>query len=526
MIRRGVLITALAASTSLAGAAFAQSGPEAAPTTYGPSLQAPGPDTPPVAIASEPMQGLPDYSTGGRPRPQSSAGTPTLNDALAQVYLTYPALLSERAHLRSVDEDVPTALSGWRPQITYTLQPGFGYGTIGSQQNVFKKTPTGIVPGIQDTTQANSRWVFSQNVQANQYIYRGGRTTSAVAQAENDVRAERANLLAEEEQAFSNAVAAYVGVIEDEQLYELNVSNVQVLSKTLEATNARFSAGEITRTDVAQAQAALAGAIAQRETAYGTLQTARATYLQVIGVLPDKLVEPQPLAPPVHSAVQADTLAAANNAAVVAAEFNDAAAKDAVDAAYAAVMPQVSLQVTAFYENQPTSRGQIIRGGIAGGNIQAPIYQGGAEYAGIRQAKQNEQQSRKQVDDARRTAVQEATQYWEAYVAAKATVVATRSQITADEIALDGVEREALAGTQTTLDVLNAEQLLLSARTTLVQNLASLVSDSYSLAGAIGRLTARDLALNVPMYDDSAYYNAVRDLPFGTDDAATHEPGR
>jgi outer membrane protein len=375
-------------------------------------------------------------------------------------------------------------------------------------------------------TQANSRWVFQQQVQATQYIYKGGRTVAATAQAENAVRGERARLLAEEEQEFSNGVSAYVTVIEDQQLYELQVSNVQVLTKQLEATNARFSVGEITRTDVAQAQAALEQAIAERETAYGTLQTARATYRQVIGDLPDKLIEPQPLALPVKNAEEADTLAAENNATLIAAEYDDAASKDAVDAAYAAVMPQVSVQASAFYNNQAANRQAIQRGGIVGGNITMPIYQGGSEYAAIRQAKQNEQQSRKSVDDSRRTAVQQATQFWETYVAAKATVVATRAEIRADEIALDGVEREALAGTQTTLDVLNAEQALLSARVTLVQNLASLVNDSYSLAGAIGRLTARDLGLNVPLYDETAYYNDVRDLPFGTNDHATNQPGR
>jgi outer membrane protein len=315
-------------------------------------------------------------------------------------------------------------------------------------------------------------------------------------------------------------------VIEDQQLYELQVSNVQVLGKQLEATNARFAVGEITRTDVAQAQAALAGAIAQRETAYGTLQTARATYRDVIGELPGKLVEPQPLALPVHTLQQAETLASVNNAAVVSSMYADATDKDAVDVAYAALMPQVSLQVTADYANQSSFRGTIQRGGAVGPVITVPIYQGGSEYAAIRQAKQNEQSSRRNLDGARRSAVQLATQYWQTYIAARSTVASTRAQIRADEIALDGVEREALAGTQTTLDVLNAQQLLLSAQVTLVQNLAALVTDSYSLAGAIGRLTARDLALHVPLYDPQAYYHAVRDLPFGTGDHAVNQPGR
>ena len=528
---RHSMLFGLLASVSAAGLAQAAG----LASSYGPTLQASGPDTPPAAIRS------PDQTaTPANTRPTSSTPAPgsvALGDALGQVYLTNPQLLEERAKLRATDENVPIALAGWRPQISYSSAPGFGFGTITNQLNpvpVFDPVTGAIktnaagqkVYTYPDSTSANSRAVFQQQVTATQPVYRGGRTTAQTAVAENQVRAERARLMAQEEQSFSDAVNAYVGVIEDQQLYDLQVSNAQVLSKQLEATNARFSAGEITRTDVAQAQAAYAGAVAERETAYGTLQTARATYLRVIGSLPDKLVDPQPLALPVTSEAEADTLAAVNNASVVAAMYDDATSKDQVDAAYAVLMPQASLQVNTFFNGQTAFRHNISRGGVVGAQFTVPLYQGGSEYAGIRQAKQTEQESRRLADDTRRSAIQQATQYWEQYVASKATVASTRVQIRADEIALDGVEREALAGTETTLDVLNAEQLLLGARVTLVQNLAGLVNNSYALAGAIGRLTARDLGLDVPMYDEKAYYNAVRDLPFGDGDHAVNQPGR
>jgi outer membrane protein len=144
----------------------------------------------------------------------------------------------------------------------------------------------------------------------------------------------------------------------------------------------------------------------------------------------------------------------------------------------------------------------------------------------VRQARQQQQQTRKNVDDIRRQAVQQATQAWETLVAARATIDSTRSQIRANQIALEGVQREAIVGSRTTLDVLNAEQALLNSRVTLVQNLASLITASYSLASALGRLTARDLNLNVPLYDETAYYNAVRNRLFGTSDYAKDQPGR
>jgi outer membrane protein len=158
--------------------------------------------------------------------------------------------------------------------------------------------------------------------------------------------------------------------------------------------------------------------------------------------------------------------------------------------------------------------------------LSVPIYQGGSEYSAVRQARQTAQQTTKQVDDTRRTAVQSAVQAWQALATARAAAQSTREQIRANEIALEGVEREAIVGSRTTLDVLNAQQTLLNSRVALVQNLAQLVTASYQVASAIGRLTARDLHLPVPLYDETAYYNAVKDKWAGLGDYATNQPGR
>jgi outer membrane protein len=285
--------------------------------------------------------------------------------------------------------------------------------------------------------------------------------------------------------------------------------------------------GEITRTDVAQAEAALAGARAQREIAQGNLQTARATYRRVIGYdAPSDLVEPQPLTVPVHSEQDAATLASANNPSVILALFNDAAAKDALDVALAQLMPQVSVQGQMFQSNNVGARSATSNGYQVLANLSVPIYQGGSEYAGVRQARQSEQQTHKLVDDSRRTAVQNAVTAWDTLIAAKAAADSTRAQIRANEVALEGVEREAIVGSRTTLDVLNAQQALLTSQTQLVQALAQLVTASYGVASAIGRLTALDLALPVPLYDETAYYNAVKNKWFGLGDYATDQPGR
>jgi outer membrane protein len=458
-----------------------------------------------------------------RPPPPSPAVPPslgphTLAEALAAAYANNPTLQSSRAQLRATDENVPQALAGWRP--TVILQGSAGYA------NGREITPTGAEGGGFATSSTKSD-IGAAQASLTQPLYRGGRTRAGTNRAENQVRAQRARLIAQEEQTFTDTVNAYVGVIQDQQLLTLNINNEHVLARQLQATNDRFRVGEITRTDVAQAEAALAGATAQRQTAEGNLATARAQYQRVIGYLPPAdLVEPQPLKLPVRNQQEAVTVAAANNPTVLAAQFDDAQARDAVDLAFGALMPTLSLQGSTFQQNNQSLPNTNIRGYQLLATLSVPVYQGGAEYSAVRQARQTEQQARKTLDDTRRAAIQQAIQAWDTLIAARATVESTRSAIRANQIALEGVEREAIVGSRTTQDVLNQQQQLLNSQVTLVQNLASLITASYTVASAIGRLTARDLNLPVPLYDDTAYYNAVRNRWIGTGDYATDQPGR
>jgi outer membrane protein len=455
----------------------------------------------------------------------SQPGVPhTLMEALAATYSNQPALQAERAKLRATDENVPQALSGWRPTVVMAGTAGYGDG----MSRIFSGAARGFLNAQTD------RLIGTAQATLTQPLYTGGKTQGNVNRAKNQVMAERANLIGQEQTSFLNTVIAYVGngtstigVIEAQQLLALAINNEQVLAKQLQATNDRFRVGEITRTDVAQAEAALAGATASRQQAEGNLQTARGTFQQVVGFLPPSdLVEPQPLSLPMKTEQEATTTAADNNPQVVAALFNDSAAKDAVDVAFAQLMPQVSLQGQVFQSNNAAARSSLSNGYQAVVQLSVPIYQGGAEYSAVRQAKQTAQQTTKQVDDARRTAVQNTVQAWETLVAAKASAASTREAIRANEIALEGVEREAIVGSRTTLDVLNAQQTLLNSRVQLVQNLSQIVTASYQVAAAVGRLTARDLHLPVPLYDETAYYNAVKNKWAGLGDYATDQPGR
>jgi outer membrane protein len=488
------------------------------------SGQAPDGKSPaPQSAARHPKPVAVAQATPVRERPAAKAqplqpGVPrTLAEALASTYSTQPALRAERAKLRATDENVPQALSGWRPTVTMTGTGGYGDGI--SRQ--FLGTA-----GLWQKAETD-RQIGTAQATLSQPIYNGGKTQANVNRAKNQVMAERATLLAQEQTSFGNTVNAYVGVIQTQQLLALNINNEQVLAKQLQATNDRFRVGEITRTDVAQAEAALAGARAAREQAEGNLQTARGTYQQVVGYLPPgDLIEPQPLALPVKTEQDATVAAANNNPVVVAALFNDAAARDAVDVAFSNLLPTVSFQGQVFQQTNSAGRSVYANGYAAVLQLTVPVYQGGSEYSAVRQAKQTAQQTTQQVSDAQRTATQNAVQAWETLAAAKASADSTREAIRANTIALEGVEREAIVGSRTTLDVLNAQQALLNSRTQLVQNLAQVVTASYQLASAIGRLTARDLHLPVPLYDDTAYYKAVKDRWAGLGDYAKDQPGR
>jgi outer membrane protein len=492
----------------LAASAGAQTSPRPAKAHHVKVAQASVPAEP--KAKAPPARKIP-VTAGGENVPH------TLAEALAATYSNQPALQAERAKLRATDENVPTALSGWRPTVVLAGTTGYGDGVTRSFNAL-----TGSIINTQ-----NDRLIGTAQATITQNIYTGGKVHANVNRSKNQVFAERANLIAQEQTSFNNAVSAYVGVIQDKELLELQVNNEQVLAKQLQATNDRFRVGEITRTDVAQAEAALEGARATRETAEGTLQTARGTFQQIVGVFPpDDLIEPQPLNLPVHSEQEASSLATSNNPNVISAQFNDAAAKDAIDVAFAALLPQLSLQGQTFQQNNAGGRSTQSNGYQLLAQLSVPIYQGGSEYAAVRQARQGQQQTQRLIDDAKRTAVQNAVQAWDTLVAAKLAADSTRAQIRANQIALEGVEREAIVGSRTTLDVLNATQLLLTSRTTLVQNLAQVISASYGVAVAIGRLTARDLHLPVPLYDETAYYEAVKNKWGGLGDYATNQPGR
>ncbi|WP_337877417.1 TolC family outer membrane protein [Elioraea sp.] len=431
------------------------------------------------------------------------AAAQPLQEALAAAYANNPTLQAARARMRATDENVPQALAGWRPTVTLQGRAGYADGTS-----------TNTRAGTRLDTE---RGVLSGSATVIQPLYRGGRTVAQTRRAEAQVLAERANLIATEQQVLLDAITAYVNVIQNQEVLRLAENNVRVLTRQLQAARDRFRVGEITRTDVAQAEARLERARSERANAEGELQNSRAQFARVIGEPPGTLVPPPPIRPVAASADEAARLAEANSPSVLRALFDEQAAVANVDVIFGELLPSLNLEASTFRNDNTSQPGTRATGSQIVAALSVPLYQGGQEHARVRQAKQQAEQAREAVADARRRAIEEARRAWETLTASRAQIGALQAQVRANEIALDGVQREALVGSRTTLDVLNAEQELLDARVNLVRATRDVVIASYALAATAGRLTARDLNLPVPIYDPADYYGSVRNRWFGTD---------
>jgi outer membrane protein len=468
-------------------------------------------------MAAQDLAEAPVLAPGGTP---DGNGLPaTLSQALVEAYNNNATLQEQRAALRQADEDVPTALSGWMP----TVALSGSYGRTSETQTLQGLNNLGVLADAKTPENFNQS---TAQATATEQVYSGGKTTAEIRQAKNSVYAARAQLLSTEQTVFLNVAQAFVSVVTDTQVLALDVNNQAVLRQQLQDTTTQFNVGEITMTSVAQAQASYAQAIEQVQVASGNLKIAQENFRQLVGDYPaGTLVPPQPLEMPLNSKAAVATASLSNNPNVIAAEFTDAANKDGINVAFAALMPQLQIQASAFHEVGQDLQNSQLKGGSIIGQLNIPLYQGGEEYAAIRAAKAKQQQSFASIIDAQRTAWYQGSQAWVAVTATRAAIIATNAEIKANAIALDGTEREELVGTRTTLDVLNAQQLLLNSQVQQVQNIGTLVNNTYAVTSAIGRLTVKDLGLPVQEYDDLKYYDAVKDGGFGTGEIADREAG-
>ncbi len=425
-----------------------------------------------------------------------AARAETLYGAMVKAYANNPDLRNARAALRITDEGVPQALSGWRPDVSVVGEAGK------------ERSDTSAIPEQNLTP-------LSATLRVTQSLYSGGQTVASTARAEADVRAQRASLLGTEQDALLNAVTVYVDVIRDQANIGLTTNNEKVLAEQRRATGDRFEVGEVTRTDVAQSEARLARATAERITAEGALAVSAASYERVIGEAPAELDAVPPL-PPLHSSLKAAVARALEaNPTIIEARLAEESARHDVRAAYGRVLP--SLDLIGGLATTDEASLEDVSGNSASLTLRAtiPLYQTGLVHSQVRQAKETRNQARIRVEQARRLVIEAATQAWEALITTRSNLVAREKEIEANEIALEGVKQEAIFGSRTVLDVLDAEQELLDSRVTYITVQRNEYVAAYQLLSAVGGLTAAKLQLAAKLYDPTAHYDKVRNKWFG-----------
>jgi outer membrane protein len=433
-------------------------------------------------------------STADRP------GAETLPGALAQAYQVNPQLNAQRAIVRQIDERVPQALADYRPHFDATADGGSGItsqeASVGTwlAKNRYSTSPRSAVVSVKQT------------------LFNGFQTANRTRAAESSVLAAREILRVIEQTVLLDAATVYMDVVRDAALLQVQRSNVRVLGETLAQTRGRFKLGDVTNTDVAQAEAQLAAGRSRMLEADARLAKSRAIYRQIVGSEPSRLDPGSPvdrLAPnTLAAAIDAGTTA---NPSVRAAMHGVDTAQLQVKISEGALYPTVTLRGIAgrVHDVSGLIPEQAYASALVGVSI--PLYQGGAEYSAIRQSKETLTQHRFELATTRDQARATVVEAWTHLQATKARIQAAQEEVKAAEVALNGVRMEARLGLRTTLDVLIAQQTFVNARVNLVTAQHDCVVGSYSLLSAVGRLSPQRLGLPTVIYDPMVNYQQVRD---------------
>jgi outer membrane protein len=420
-----------------------------------------------------------------------SSRAQTLNEALASAYVSNPTLQAAQAELRRTDEQVPEALAGWRPEADLTTGGGAAASKSESQRALLS---------------ASSGAVYALDLRVKQPIY-NFETPASIKQAKSAVKAQRARLTAVEQDVLTHAATAYADVLRAQNVLELNKSHEELLQRDLGSVRRRFSGGELRKSDLAESEASLAEATAQHTLAEANLASAREVYRVWVGDLPGVLVEPElpKNLPATEDEVAQQSL---ENPNVVAADHAVKEASRGVDVSMGQKLPQLYLQGDVGASSQ-----SIL------GLVSVPLYNGTLDPQ-VRAAKQLVDQRRLEADAQRRIARQAAIGAWQKFVAAKASITSYRAQVAAARAAEEGVGREEAVGLRTVENMLSAQDRLLNAQVSLTGAQRDAFQMAIEVLASVGRLTARDLDLNVPYYDPKQHYDEVRDKWWGT---ATNE---
>lgn len=420
----------------------------------------------------------------------------TLADALADAYDHSGLLRQNRALLRAADEDVAIAVSGLRPIISWSSDVTRSFGRNRNRTGTGNSGSTDVNLGITGTL----------------LLYDFGRTRLQIESQKELVLATRQGLISIEQQVLLRAVTAYMNVRRNSEVVSIRRNNLRLLQEELRAAKDRFEVGEVTRTDVAQAEARLANARSGLALAQGDLLQAVEEFRAAVGRKPGNLIPPSRLPRLSGDVEAAKAVAVRQHPDMLQAQHNVAVADLNIQVAKAAVRPTVNL-ATRLSAEEELGGSNFARNGTVGVEVTGPIYQGGRLSAATRQAMAQRDAQRGALHEVRHRVQQNVGNAYANLRAARAAAVAGQEGVRAATVAFNGVREEAKLGARTTLDVLDTEQELLDARANLISAQVDVYIAAYGVLAATGELTAKDLNLGVQTYDATAYYKLVKDAP-------------
>ena len=447
--------------------------------------------------------------------PEGRATVANIEAALEAAYRNNTELKELQAQLRSRDEGVPQALAGWRPTV-------YANASVGGEKEILSgdsKTEADNNPGTQaESGRGISR--ASADITLEQNLFNGGKTVAETCRAENAVLTARAQLADKEREILFNAVKAYFEVIARTSELNYKKSNELAFKKTLEATQDKFNVGEETRTSIAQAQADLANATAQRELTEAQVLAAEATFEQVTGARPGKLKKPGEAFNLPNGLKEAIEIAKKNNPAILTALYQEKVDRQAIKSSDAGLLPQIDLRAAVQRRSVSTGNkyvainyaktNNLTTAQTVSVNLKVPIYEAGTIRGKSRELREIAEQRRIAIETARRKVIQQLVAAWETYLASKANIKNYQVQVKANEVALEGTRQEMLVGSKILLDVLNAQRLLVQSQLNLVQAEQQYYQASYDILANMGRLNVMDMKLKVKRYNEQVHYRDVR----------------
>jgi TolC family type I secretion outer membrane protein len=445
--------------------------------------------------------------------PEGRVTVTNIEGALEAAYRNNTEFKELQAQLRSRDELVPQALAGWRPTV-------YANARIGGEKDIKSGT---IKESGEVNTSAQNGSNFSRataDITLQQNLFNGGKTVAETCKAENIVLSARSQLVDKEREVLFNAVRAYFEVIARTSELNYKKSNELAFKKTLEATQDKFNVGEETRTSIAQAQADLANATAQRQLTEAQLLAAEATFEQVTGARPGKLKKPGQLSGLPRELKEAVEFAKKNNPAILAALYQEKADRNAIKENDAELLPRVDLEASVERQGVNTRTEYAAQGSVKTNDfttaqkvsvaLRVPLYEGGKIRAKSRELRETAEQRRITIETKRREITQKLVAAWEKHISAKANIKSYETQVKANEVALEGTRQEMLVGSKILLDVLNAQRLLVQSQLNLVQAEQQYYESAYDILANMGRLNVMDMKLKVKRYNERVHYQDVR----------------